>query len=309
MAETIVVALGGNSMVRPGQRGTLEEQRANLAGALSAVVALVRRGARVVVTHGNGPQVGQILARVEAARPAAYDLPLDVCVAQSQGETGFVVQQEIENLLEGGRGVAALVTRVLVSVEDPGFAAPTKPVGRFLDGQEALERIAAGQTIVEDAHRGYRRVVPSPVPLRVLEAPAVRALLEAGFVVVAAGGGGIPVIEDAPGRRRGIPAVVDKDLATSMLASESGADRILSITGVDAVKLDFGTPSERSIPRMTPDEARRHLDEGQFAPGSMWPKVESAIRFVRGGGREVIITDPEHALEALEGRAGTRISR
>lgn len=311
MAETILVALGGNALVRGGQQGTIEEQQVNLGEALALVVELIRRGHRVIVTHGNGPQVGHILIRAEEARGKAYDLPLDVCVAQSQGEIGYLIQQGLQNLLlesgVGHRAVAAIVTRTLVDRADPLMKAPTKPIGPFYTQEQAERLRDQGKRVVEDAHRGYRRVVPSPLPIRIVEAEAIRRLVEAGVIVIAAGGGGIPVYAVENGTLVGVEAVVDKDLASSNLAVELCVNRILDLTSVERVMLDFGTPKERPLDSLTVKEAKAYLAAGHFAPGSMRPKIEAAIRFLEQGGREVIVTTPEKAVDAYEGRAGTHI--
>jgi carbamate kinase len=310
MPEKILVALGGNALIKAGQRGTVEEQVANLRGALSGVVELVRRGHRVGITHGNGPQVGQILLRVEAARGKAYELPLDVCVAQSQGETGYLIQQGLQSLFcRNGiaRPVAVVLTRTVVRRDDPRMNAPSKPVGPFYAEDQAARLRKQGLHVAEDAHRGYRRVVPSPVPIRIVEADVVKQLFDEGVAVIACGGGGIPVCVEADGTLAGVEAVVDKDLASGVLAVAIGADTILDLTAVDSVKLHFGSPQERSLETLTVAEAKKYLAEGHFAPGSMGPKIEAAIGFLERGGREVVITLPEKALAALEGRAGTHV--
>ncbi len=310
MRERILVALGGNALVKAGQQGTVAEQAANLLASLAGVVELIRRGHRVVITHGNGPQVGHILLRAEAARGKAYELPLDVCVAQSQGETGYLIQQGLQELLQRSgidRPVAVLVTRTVVSRDDLRMKTPSKPVGPFYAKDQAVRLGAEGVRLVEDAHRGYRRVVPSPMPLRIVEADVIRRLVDEGVVVIACGGGGIPVAVEADGTMTGVEAVVDKDLASSVLAADIGADTILDLTAVDRVKLRFGSPEESSLEALTVEEAKRYLREGHFAPGSMGPKIEAAVAFLEQGGREVVITLPERALEALEGRAGTHV--
>ncbi|MBM4133549.1 MAG: carbamate kinase [Nitrospira sp.] len=311
MPERVLVALGGNALVKTGQRGTLDEQAATVQSALAGVAELIRRGHRVVLTHGNGPQVGQILLRAEAARGQAYDLPLDVCVAQSQGETGYMIQQCLQNVLrQGGIGdppVATVVTRTLVDPEDPRMSHPTKPVGPFYSKEQAERWRATGWRIAEDAHRGYRRLVPSPLPIGIVETPVVRRLVEAGVIVIAAGGGGIPVRRARDGTLAGVEAVVDKDLASSRLAVELGMNTVLDLTAVEQVKLNFGQPDERNLDKLTVEEAKRYLAEGHFAPGSMGPKIEAAIWFLERGGRGVIITSPENALAAFDGRAGTRL--
>jgi carbamate kinase len=311
MRETTVVALGGNALIRPGQLGTIREQAANLLEALAVVVDLARRGDRLAVTHGNGPQVGHILIRAESARDQAYDLPLDVCVAQSQGEMGYLIQGQLHDLLRQAgidRPVTAVVTRTLVDVRDPLMRDPTKPVGPFYSAERATALMDRGWIMKEEAHRGYRRVVPSPRPIRILDAAVIGRLAEAGVVVIAAGGGGIPVREAESGTMVGVEAVVDKDLTTSLLASDLGALRILDLTAVDCVKLRFGSPEERDLRSLTVAEARGYLAEGHFAPGSMAPKIEGAIGFLERGGREVVVTTPPQAAEALRGRAGTLIT-
>lgn len=310
MPEKILVALGGNALVKTGQRGTVAEQTENLRESLAGVVELIRRGHRVVITHGNGPQVGHILIRTEEARGKAYDLPLDVCVAQSQGEMGYLIQQGLQRLLHRSgldRPVAALVTRTVVSRDDPRMQTPSKPVGPFYAKDQAMRLKAEGVRMMEDAHRGYRRVVPSPLPLRIIEADVIRRLFDEGVVVVACGGGGIPVSVEADGTLTGVEAVVDKDLASSVLAVSIGADTILDLTAVDSVKLHFGSPQEKSLETLTAADARKYLGEGHFAPGSMGPKIEAAANFLEQGGRAVVITLPERVLEALEGRAGTHL--
>lgn len=310
MPETVVVALGGNSLVRPGQLGTIEEQSANLDASLAVVVELARRGSRVLITHGNGPQVGHILIRAEAARGTAYDLPLDICVAQSQGETGYLIEQRLHEMLRrqalAGQ-IAAVVTRTIVSRDDPAFRAPTKPIGPFFSADEAAALAASGIPVMEDAHRGYRRVVPSPTPVRIAEAEIIRNLIDAGHLIIAAGGGGIPVCVGEDGTLTGVEAVIDKDLSGSLLATELRADRIIDLTAVEYVKTSFGTPDEQIIERMTVAQAKRYKTQGHFAPGSMLPKIEAAIAFLERGGREFIVTTPERAAAALDGAAGTHI--
>jgi carbamate kinase len=309
--ERVLIALGGNALIKAGQHGSIAEQTANLADSLTCVVELIRRGHRVVLTHGNGPQVGNILIRMEEARGKAYALPLDVCVAQSQGETGYLIQQCLQRLLHRNgvdRPVVAVVSRTVVHKEDPRMKTPSKPVGPFYTKDQALCLQAQGLHIEEDAHRGYRRVVPSPRPLRIVEKDVIRRLFEEGVVVIACGGGGIPVCAEADGSLVGVEAVVDKDLASSVLAAAIGVKTVLDLTAVANVKLHFGSPQETNLSALTMTAAKKYLEEGHFAPGSMGPKIEAAINFLEKGGRQVIITLPDQALDALEGRAGTRIS-
>ena len=240
MPERILVALGGNALVKAGEQGSIKEQAANLRESLGGVVELIRRGHQVVMTHGNGPQVGHILLRVEAARGQAYELPLDVCVAQSQGEIGYLIQQTLQNLLAGAgidRPVASVICQVVVDKDDPGLKHPTKPVGPFYAEEQAAEVRKRGYRLVEDAHRGYRRVVPSPLPFRVIEEEVIRRLFDESAVVIAAGGGGVPVFPSTDGTLEGVEAVIDKDHTSSVLACAIGVERIVDLTSVEHAKL------------------------------------------------------------------------
>ena len=299
---TAVVALGGNALMRPGERGTAAEQRANLRRACEALRPLLNDG-ELVVTHGNGPQVGNELLRHERAAEEAPPLPLYLAVAQTQAEIGALVESELEPV--AGRPVACLLTHVLVAEDDPAFEKPTKPVGPFYDEAKAreLER-ERGWQVVHDAGRGWRRVVPSPQPLEVVELEAIRALIGAGTIVVACGGGGIPAMRRVT-RLVGLDAVIDKDRASSLLARELGADRLVILTEVDAVFRGFGTDKQQELRELSGDEAEALLPE--LAAGSMRPKVEASIAFVRATGHAALITSPAALGEAIEGRAGTRI--
>jgi carbamate kinase len=310
-AGTAVVAVGGNALLRGGMAATVEEQFKAARRLAPHIRAMVERGWRLVVTHGNGPQVGFILRRSELAAEIAPELPrltLDVCVADSQGDLGYLLGSTLAGELRP-TPVATLLTHTVVDPDDPAFAAPSKPIGGWYPEAEA-RRLATGNgwTVAEDAGRGWRRVVPSPRPRRIVEEPAVRALLDAGFVVVAAGGGGIPVVEDSDGRYRGVEAVVDKDHASALLATALGADLLVITTGVSRLALDYGTPRARPLKRLRPDEVRRHLADGQFPPGSMGPKVEAALRFLEAGGAAVLVTAPERLTQGLRGDDGTWIS-
>lgn len=310
MAEIIVVAFGGNALIKEDQAGTIEEQFANMEASLAGIVELIKRDHAIVITHGNGPQVGNILIRTEAARGQAYDLPLDVCVAQSQGEIGYVIQQCLQNALypyRPHRTVITLISQVVVSQEELRQQTPTKPIGPFYTEAQAASLRAQGYDVVEDAGRGYRRVVRSPAPRRIIEQKIIKNLLQQGVIVIAVGGGGIPVTVDAAGRLGGVAAVVDKDLATAVLASEIGADKIIELTGVEKVKLNFGMPDEQDLDRASVSEIKRYLAAGHFPAGSMGPKIEAAIQFLEQGGQEVIITQPETIIDAFEGRTGTHI--
>ncbi len=311
-AELVVVALGGNALLKQGRMASYDQQVDTLRSSLDAVLYLVQRGHRVLVTHGNGPQVGHILLRVELSQGQAYGLPLDACVAQSQGELGYLIQQSLQTLLHRqgvDRTVATILTRVVVSRDDPRMREPTKPIGPYYAKGQATALQRRGVQVVEEPGRGFRRVVPSPWPLRIVEEEAIRHLLEQGVIVVAAGGGGIPVHSDPEGLLQGVEAVVDKDLASAVLAIALGALRIVSLTGVEYAKLRFGSRDEKDLGRISVAEAEQYLAEGHFAPGSMGPKIESGIWFLERGGHEFIITTPERAIEALEGKTGTRIVR
>jgi len=311
-SKRIVIALGGNAIIKNYQRGTVPEQFANTREALKDLPGLVKDGHEVVVTHGNGPQVGNILIRVEEAIESAYELPLGVCVAESQGEMGYMIAQTLRNylILNGiDRQVATILTQVVVDPDDPATTKPTKPIGPFLDsnGKKSLEE--RGIPVIDDAGRGFRRVVPSPIPLKVVEAPVIRSLLETGFLVVAVGGGGMPVYYDHRQCLEGIDAVVDKDLASEVLAAELGADDLIILTEVDYVYLDFGKPNARPLRSLTVAEAKSHLEQGHFPPGSMGPKIRAAIKFLEeDGGRRVVITADSKLVEAFHGKAGTIIT-
>jgi carbamate kinase len=310
MSKPILVAIGGNSLIRATQRGTIDEQRANARLTADHLARLIARGERLVLTHGNGPQVGADLLRSEAAAAQTPPVPLDVCDAATQGEIGYILAQALrESLRELGidTPIAAIVTQVVVDADDPAFERPTKPIGPFYDADESRRRERdLGWTMIEDARRGFRRVVPSPEPLEIVEIDAIRRLSESGVVVIAAGGGGIPVAR-RDRRFTGVEAVIDKDRAAALLARELGADTLLISTDVPQVYLGYGQPDQTPLTRLTPAEARRHLADGHFPAGSMGPKIEAALRFLDGGDRAAIITSPEHMLDALDGSAGTRI--
>jgi carbamate kinase len=306
-----IVAFGGNALLRPEDRGTQEEQIARAKQAARWLAEVVRHGYKLIVVHGNGPQVGNILIQAEEASTKIPPQSLDICVAQTEGSMGFLLQQAIRNRLEAigiGGEVATVLTEVEVDATDPAFKRPTKPIGPFFTRYraEALER-DFGWTMKEDAGRGWRHVVPSPRPLRILNIVTISRMVETAAVVIAAGGGGIPVVRSRDGQWRGIEAVIDKDFASALLAAELKADLFIVLTGVPKVAIDFGKPTQRNIDRMTADEAQKYFDEGQFPPGSMGPKIEAAIQFVRASGTSVMITDVEHLREALDGQEGTSI--
>lgn len=306
-----VVAFGGNALLRPEDRGTQDEQIARAKQAARWLAEISRRGYKLIVVHGNGPQVGNILVQAEEASTKIPPPTLDVCVAQTEGSMGFMLQQAIRNRLESigvGGEVATVLTEVEVDVNDPAFKRPTKPIGPFFTRYraEALER-DLGWTMREDSGRGWRHVVPSPRPLHILNVNTISRMLESAAVVIAAGGGGIPVVRGRDGQWRGIEAVIDKDFASALLANELKAEIFIILTGVAKVALDFGKPTQRDVERMTIAEAEKHLAEGQFPAGSMGPKIEAAVQFVRASGKQVLITDVEHLREAVEGKDGTVI--
>ena len=306
-----VVAFGGNALLRPEDRGTQEEQIARAKQAARWLAEIARLGYKLIVVHGNGPQVGNILVQAEEASTKIPPQSLDVCVAQTEGSIGFVLQQAIRNRLESigsGGEVATILTEVEVDPNDPAFKRPTKPIGPFFTRYraEALER-DLGWTMREDSGRGWRHVVPSPRPLRVLNVNTISRMTESAAVVIAAGGGGVPVIRGRDGQWRGIEAVIDKDFASALLANELKADLFIILTGVAKVAIDYGKPTQRDIDRMSVAEAEKHLAAGQFPSGSMGPKIEAAVQFVRSSGKQVLITDVEHLREAIEGRDGTLV--
>jgi len=300
---TAVVALGGNALMRPGERGTAAEQRANLREVATALRPLLAE-TELVVTHGNGPQVGNELIRQERAAEEAPPLPLYLAVAQTQAEIGALIESELSPV--AGRPVVCLLTHVLVDEDDPAFEEPTKPVGPFYDETKARQlEDERGWQVVHDAGRGWRRVVPSPVPLQVVELEAIRSLLASGSIVVACGGGGIPATRRGD-HLAGIDAVIDKDRASSLLARALGADRFVILTEVPAVYANFGTDQQQELRELSVDDAGALLPE--LAAGSMRPKVEASVEFVRATGREALITSPAALGAALEGRTGTRVT-
>jgi len=309
-----VIALGGNAILQPGQKGTVEEQTANVKVTCEQFVRMVLSGRyKIVITHGNGPQVGNILLQNEAGKGSGVPaMPLDVCGAKSQGLIGYMIQQTLHNLLaEQGRAdipIATVVTQVVVDKDDPAFQTPTKPVGPFYEEAQARQ-LAQDKDyhVKEDAGRGWRRVVPSPDPIEIFEKAAIRQLVDARTIVIASGGGGIPVVKK-DGRLTGVEAVIDKDLAGQRLAADVEAKIFLILTDVEQVKLNYKKPGEKGISRATLAEMKRYHAEGHFAKGSMEPKIRAAIRFIEAGGERAIIASLDHAMDALEGRAGTTIT-
>ena len=310
-SRRVVIALGGNAMTGPDGSATPGAQRDAIAVASQHIAEVVAAGAEVVLTHGNGPQVGNLLVKNEMAAQVVPPVPLDWNVAQTQATIAFTLADELDAALQA-RGLsqrtAGLVTRTLVDADDPGFTDPSKPVGRFVSRDEAERFIALGQRWEDRGEKGWRRIVASPEPRSVVDYPAIAALAGAGFVVVCAGGGGIPVVDDGRDGHalRGVEAVIDKDLTAAILAHELGADALVIATDVPNVMVDFGTPSQRPLGRVTAAELREHAAAGQFARGSMGPKVEAALRFVDRGGNRSVITSLEHIADAVAGDdAGT----
>lgn len=311
--KKIVIALGGNAIKQWNQQGTAEEQRENVRRSCLPIARIIKKGHAVVLTHGNGPQVGSLLIQQEEGAKIVPSQPLDICGAMSQGQIGYMIQQALLNYLKDARlerNVVTLVTQVVVDREDPGFTRPTKPVGPFYSkaAKEEYER-RPGYTLQRVKMKGehYRRVVSSPDPLRILEGRVVKDLFEKGVVVIASGGGGIPVTQDGQGHINGVEAVIDKDLAGEKLAEAVGADIFMILTDVPKVYLHYGKKGQRALSALSLEKARQYLDTGQFPAGSMGPKVEACIRFIAYGGEKAIITCLDSALEALEGDEGTHI--
>lgn len=313
MRKLAVIAIGGNSLIKDNTRVTVQDQYEAAKETCYYIADMIEQGWTVAIGHGNGPQVGFILRRSEIAHKVAgmHEVPLDVCGADTQGAIGYALQQNLQNEFRRRglkRQAATVVTQVVVDRNDPSFQNPTKPIGGFMTEEEAKRRAREeGWTVVEDAGRGWRRVVPSPIPQRIVELDVVRTLLDAGVITITVGGGGIPVIEDEDGNLKGVAAVIDKDYAASLLARSIGAELFLISTAVDKVYLNYNKPDQRPIDVMTVSEAKRYIAEGHFAKGSMLPKIEAIIWFLEAGGKEAIITSPENIARALRGETGTRI--
>ncbi|MFA7167559.1 MAG: carbamate kinase [Sphaerochaetaceae bacterium] len=307
----IVIAIGGNSLIEDPKHVSVSAQYEAARKTASHIVRLIDKGNRVVIVHGNGPQVGYILLRAEYSRAILHTVPLDSCVADTQGAIGYNLQMALDNEFRKiGKqpAVATVVTQVEVSDADPSFQRPTKPIGSFFSKEDAdYHALHDGWTVMEDAGRGYRRVVPSPNPMAIVEIETIRTLVRDKVVVIAAGGGGIPVVRDAQGMLSGREAVIDKDLAASLLARQLDADLFIISTAVAKVCLDYGKPTQRTLDSMTLAEAEQYTAEGQFAPGSMLPKIQAMTGFVSMTGKEGVITDPDHLEEAVSGTQGTHI--
>ncbi len=306
-----LIAFGGNAILPEHQRGLQEEQMRNAQKAARLMISIVRKGYELIVVHGNGTQVGNLLIQMEEAVTKIPPFSLEVCDAMTEGSMGFMLEKALINELRRAsidKEVATLITQVVVDRQDPAFSNPTKPVGPFYTKYRAQSLMRSKKwTMIEDAGRGWRKVVPSPKPIDIMPKWIIRDLVQAGRIVIAAGGGGIPVIINGNGLFQGVEAVIDKDFAASLLAREIKADLFIILTSIDRVYLDFGTPNQRPIDVMTVEEAKRYLEEGQFPPGSMGPKIKASIEYIEGGGQEVLITSANYLKAALIRRAGTRI--
>ncbi len=310
VGKLAAVAIGGNSLIQDPKHPEIKYQWAAVRETCEHIASMIAEGWSVVLTHGNGPQVGYILRRAELAAGEVHTVPLDLIVADTQGSIGYMLQQALDNALRGrgiNRTIVTVVTQVRVDPADPAFLNPSKPIGGFMAEEQARRFAADGWHVVEDAGRGWRRVVASPKPQLIHEINAIRALILSDYIVIAVGGGGVPVMRDAHGELRGVQAVIDKDLASSLLAQNLRADLFVISTGVEKVSLNFRQPNERQLDQMTLSEARRYIEEGHFAAGSMLPKIKAAVEFVGMGGPQAIITDPPNLARALRGETGTRI--
>lgn|SRR5574341_596841 len=311
LAKTAVVALGGNAISKEGEEDSIPKQFENTNQSLTSIVELIKEGYNLAITHGNGPQVGNAVLRVELAKEKAPILPLSICVADTEGGMGFMIEQCLKNRLQKeniDREVVTVITQVIVDKNDPAIKNPTKFIGQFYPREEA-ERFAKerGWVVKKDSNRGYRRVVPSPIPKEIVEKKTIKTLVENGVVVIAAGGGGIPVFYNENGTLQGIEGVIDKDRASAVLARDIQAALLLILTGVEKVALNFGTLLQKELDKITMKEAKQFLVEGHFPPGSMGPKIEAAISFLESGGKEVIVTSIEKAHDSVLGKAGTKI--
>jgi carbamate kinase len=309
--KLVVVAIGGNSLIQDPKNPGIARQWDAVRETTDHIADMIADGYQVIVTHGNGPQVGYILRRGEiAAKHGIHDVPLDLIVADTQGSIGYMLQQALDNSLRRrgiNRTITAVVTQVRVNKDDPAFQNPTKPIGGFMTEDEARGFEAQGWHVMEDAGRGWRRVVASPKPEAIHEINAIKTLMQNGHIIIAVGGGGVPVVRNEAGSLRGVAAVIDKDLASSLLAEQMRADVFLISTGVEKVYLSFNQPDQRALDTITLEEAQRYIDDGHFAKGSMLPKIEAATQFIQRGGPLAIISDPSNLLRALRGETGTRV--
>jgi carbamate kinase len=308
-----VLAIGGNSLIKDKNHIALSSQYEAIRETANYIVDLVVEGFSLVITHGNGPQVGFIYRRGELARHELPLIPLDICGADTQGAIGYMIEKALLNDFRKrgiDKKVAVVVTQAIVARDDKSFKQPTKPIGSFMSEEEALiNKKELGWQIMEDAGRGFRRVVPSPIPREMIELDVIRLLVQRGYIVIAAGGGGIPVIRDEQGELEGVEAVIDKDLGSSLLARNLGADTFIISTAIDAVYLNFGERNQQPLRRVSLSEVKRYLEEGHFKPGSMRPKIEAVIEFLEAGGEKAIITSPENLLRSVKGEKGTTITK
>lgn len=312
--KKIVIALGGNAIIKKGQKGTISEQFDNTIESLKHILPLIKKDYRIILTHGNGPTVGHMMIRVEAGLKQAPYIPLGICVADSQGGLGYMIELCLHNILfkeKIKKKVITLITPVLVSEKDAAFKNPSKPIGPFYTKQQAekMKKLHEDWVIKEDSGRGYRRVVPSPIPLEIINKEVIKKMIEEGYIVIAAGGGGIPVIHREDKTLKGVPAVIDKDRTAAILARDIKADTLMILTAVDKVALNYGKEEQKDLDKLSLKEAKKYLKKGHFPPGSMGPKIEAAISFLENGGKEVIICALEKPDEALKGKAGTRITK
>lgn len=309
----IVLAIGGNSLIKDKESIALSSQYEAIKETVHYIVDLIAEGISLVITHGNGPQVGFIYRRGELARHELPLIPLDICGADTQGAIGYMIEKALINEFQKrgiNKKVVAVVTQTVVDRDDPSFKHPTKPIGSFMTEEEAKKNvIESGWQVMEDAGRGFRRVVPSPIPKEIIELEAIRLLVKEGYIVIAAGGGGIPVIRDERGELKGVEAVIDKDLGSSLLARNIGAEIFMISTAVDAAYLNFGEKNQTPLKVVSLSEIKQYLKEGHFKPGSMKPKIEAVIEFLEAGGKKAIITSPENLLKSLKGEAGTTIKK
>lgn len=311
-SQLAILAIGGNSLIKDKNHIALSSQYEAIQETSKYIAELIAEGMRLVITHGNGPQVGFIYRRGELARSELPLIPLDICGADTQGAIGYMIQMALLNefrRLRVKKKVAAVVTKTIVDRNDPSFQHPSKPIGSFMSEEEATtHRKEAGWQVMEDAGRGFRRVVPSPIPREIIELDVIRSLVENGTIVIAAGGGGIPVIRNEQGDLEGVEAVIDKDMGSSLLARNLGADTFIISTSVDAVYLNFGQADQKPLRRVSLSEIKKYLKEGHFKPGSMRPKIKAIIQFLEGGGKKAVITSPENLLKAIKGETGTTIT-
>ncbi len=310
--KTVIIAIGGNALIKSGEEGNIQQQFANARQTCSNLMGLVDMGYEIVLTHGNGPQVGNALLRHERSREVIPPYPLGICVAETVGFMGYMLQQTMQNTVKNyglKKDTVTVITQVVVDKDDASFTNPTKPIGQFFTKDETDIKVEKYHwNVVEDSGRGWRRVVPSPRPIRIVEKDTIGHLLDKGKIVIACGGGGLPVIQQDDGTLEGVEAVIDKDYASSKLAQQLGIDEFIILTDIDKVALEYGKPDEQLLDRLTLEQAKGHLGDGQFPPGSMGPKIEAATEFLENGGKKVIITSHEGLIEAVRGNAGTHIT-